>query len=75
MLGTLKGKPALYGLVAFVLLVLFFVGISHKDYVPSFTKTPLRPTSGSWDFVSERDQKNLGLSEEQCQVSHNFPKL
>jgi hypothetical protein len=74
MLGTLKGKPLIFGLAAFLLLVLFFVGLSKKDYVPSFTtKEPLRPTSGAWEFVTERDERNLGLSEEQCQVSCVHP--
>lgn len=74
MLSTLKGKPLVIGLAAFLTLVLFYIGLSKKDYVPSFTqKAPpapsLQPTTGTWDFVTERDERNLGLSEEQCQVS------
>ena len=71
MLGTLKGKPALYASAAFVLLVLFFIGLSNKEYVPSFTKATSAslPVSDAWSFVPERDERNLGLSNDQCDVS------
>lgn len=31
------------------------------------------PSNGSWEFIAERDAKDHGLSEEQCQKA--FPKL
>lgn len=33
---------------------------------PAVCEQPLNSTG--WDFVSERDERNLGLTDEQCQV-------
>ena len=64
MLGALKGKPWVIGLACFLTLVLFYtVASQNKISVPR-----LNPASPSWEFVTERDERNLGLSEEQCQV-------
>lgn len=72
MLGVLRGKPWVIGLASFLTLILFYVALSEKQYVPSFSSSvqKLRPTTGSWEFVTERDERNLGLTEEQCQVGH-----
>lgn len=70
MLSAWKGKPWVIGLAALLTLVFFYVALSENSYVPSLSSTvpKLRPTNGAWEFVTERDERNLGLSEEQCQV-------
>lgn len=35
---------------------------------PVTTHAPVATNSTEWEFIWERDERNLGLSEEQCQV-------
>lgn len=41
----------------------------EKDtHGPTSTHAPIPANSSEWEFIWERDERNLGLSEEQCQV-------
>lgn len=83
MVGALKGKPWIFAVAALTaLLLLYLIGGSENAYVPSLSSIRKSPNSlptypavceqplngTAWDFVSERDERNLGLTDEQCQV-------
>lgn len=79
MVGLLKGRPWVVAAAALTAIFVFYLLIP-SDTLPSPSRIlPYsRPTypevceqplnNGSWEFVSERDERNLGLTDEQCQV-------
>lgn len=82
MVGAVKGKPWIIAVAALATLLLFYLAVpADNPYVPSLSslRKPRpqpadhyayeQPVNGTtWEFVSERDERNLGLTEEQCQV-------
>ena len=51
------------GCLAFLLI---YLALHERGYTPQFKGVPSLHTS--WEYEPERDERNLGLSEDQCQV-------
>jgi hypothetical protein len=81
MSGALRSKPWVIAATALAILSLFYLAIPANTYVPSLASLhkprphPAYPTvceqplnGSAWDYDPERDERNLGLTDEQCQV-------
>lgn len=83
MVGALKGRPWIIAVAALTaVILLYLVTWNGNTYVPSlpsihksshtlptYPAVCEQPLNGSaWEFVTERDERNLGLTDEQCQV-------
>jgi hypothetical protein len=87
MVGALKGKFWVIAAAALTVLFLFYfvipaenssVSIWSSVYklphpLPAHLTACEQPLNGTvWEFVSERDKRNLRLTDEQCQVGLCF---